>query len=136
MKGSDDVDDVCGRLQAEGLIRYVRDEDLTRTQMRDRMMNADIVIDQLRLGDYGITAVEAMAGGKVVLGHVAARVRNRIAGEVPIVEADATTLEDVLRRVLADPARAAELSAAGRAYVERWHDGTRSAEVLADFMGL
>lgn len=136
MKGSDDVDVVCERLQAEGLIRYLRDGELTREQMRDRMMSADIVIDQLRLGDYGITAVEAMSGGKVVIGHVADRVRDRIPGGVPIVEATNATLEDVLRGLLADPARAAELSAEGRAYTARWHDGTRSAEVLAEFMGL
>ncbi|SHI72979.1 Glycosyltransferase involved in cell wall bisynthesis [Tessaracoccus bendigoensis DSM 12906] len=136
MKGSDRVDEVCELLQSEGLIRYVRDEHLTRDQMRARMMDADIVIDQLRLGDYGITAVEAMSGGKLVIGHVADRVRERIPGDVPIVEADAHTLEDVLRNLLTDPARAAEISEAGRGYVREWHDGTRSAEVLSGFMGL
>lgn len=136
MKGSDAVDQVCLDLQAEGRIRYLRDEGLTREQMHDRMMSADVVIDQVRLGDYGITAVEAMSGGKVVIGHVADRVRDRLPGAVPIVEATSQNLREVLEGVLADPQGAAELSRSGRDYARTWHDGTHSAKVLAEFMGL
>ncbi len=136
MKGSDDVDAICLQMQAEGRIRYVRGEALTRDQMREKMMDSDIVIDQLRLGDYGITAVEAMSGGKVVIGHVADRVRRRIDGDVPIVEAAWHNLREVLDAVLTNEARVADLSQAGRDYVHRWHNGRASAGVLADFMGL
>ncbi|WP_158600426.1 glycosyltransferase family 4 protein [Tessaracoccus antarcticus] len=136
MKGSDDVDLICQKLQAEGRIRYVREEGLTREQMRERMMACDIVIDQLRLGDYGITAVEAMSGGKVVIGHVADRVRARIDGNVPIVEASWHNLREVLEAVLENRETVAALSRAGREYAVRWHDGRASAQVLAEFMGL
>lgn len=136
MKGSDDVDQICLQLQAEGLIRYVRGESLTREQMREKMMDSDIVIDQLRLGDYGITAVEAMSGGKVVIGHVADRVRKRIDGDVPIVEASWHNLREVLEAVLGNQDMVRDLSQAGRDYAHRWHNGEASARVLADFMGL
>ncbi|MCC2594532.1 glycosyltransferase [Tessaracoccus sp. OS52] len=136
MKGSDAVDEACLQLQAQGRIRYLRDEGLTREQMHDRMMSADIVIDQVRLGDYGITAVEAMSGGKVVIGHVADRVRSRLPGDVPIVEADSENLREVLEGLLDDRGRAAALSRAGREYAVAWHDGRHSAAVLADFMEL
>ncbi len=136
MKGTDDVDLICLRLQAEGRIRYVREESLTHQQMLERMMDCDIVIDQLRLGDYGITAVEAMSGGKVVVGHVADRVRQRIDGDVPIVEASWHNLREVLEAVLENRDRVSDLSQAGRDYARRWHDGRASAAVLADFMGL
>ncbi|MGO1489014.1 MAG: glycosyltransferase family 4 protein [Arachnia sp.] len=136
MKGSDDVDQICLRLQAEGRIRYIREEGLTREKMLERMMDCDIVVDQLRLGDYGITAVEAMSGGKIVIGHVADRVRNRIDGDVPIVEASWHNLREVLEVVLENPERISELSQAGRDYARRWHDGRASAAVLAEFMGL
>ena len=136
MKGSESVDDVCRQLEAEGKIVYRGLNELTREEMRREMLAADIVIDQVRLGDYGITAVEALSGGRVVVGHVAERVRQRINGDVPIVEATHETLRDVLLELVADPARAAILSNQGRAYAERWHDGTHSADVLAEFMGL
>lgn len=136
LKGSDAVDQVCRDLEAEGRIRYVGREKLSRDEMRAEMLAADIVIDQLKLGDYGITAVEAMSGGRVVIGHVADRVRERIYGDVPIVEASAATLRTVLLDLVGRPERAAELADAGRAYVARWHSGTYSAKVLAEFMGL
>ncbi len=136
LKGSDDVDLICVKLQAEGLIRYERQEGLTREQMWEKMMDSDIVIDQLRLGDYGITAAEAMSGGKVVIGHVADRVRKRIDGDVPIVEAAWHNLREVLEAVMENKDRVADLSQAGRDYARRWHDGRASAAVLADFMGL
>src|SRR5699024_9822596 len=91
LKGSDAVDEVCNELQALGLIRYVREESLTPEQMRTLVEGADIVVDQLRLGDYGVTAIEALSAGRVVVGHVAERVRGRIPGDLPIVEAVAGT---------------------------------------------
>lgn len=136
LKGSDVVDQIAKDLEAEGRIRYVGRSKLSREEMRAEMLAADIVIDQLKLGDYGITAVEAMSGGRVVIGHVASRVRERIDGDVPIVEASAETLREVLLDLIGRPQRAAELADAGRAYAKRWHDGTHSASVLADFMGL
>ncbi len=136
MKGSDDVDLICLQLQSEGRIRYDRQEGLTRDQMWEKMMDSDIVIDQLRLGDYGITAAEAMSGGKIVIGHVAERVRKRIDGDVPIVEASWHNLREVLEAVMENRDRVADLSQAGRDYARRWHDGRVSAAVLADFMGL
>jgi glycosyltransferase involved in cell wall biosynthesis len=136
LKGSDVVDQIARDLEEEGRIRYVGRSALSRDEMRAEMLAADIVIDQLKLGDYGITAVEAMSGGRVVIGHVADRVRERIDGDVPIVEASAENLRDVLLDLIGRPDRAAELADAGRAYVARWHDGSHSAQVLAEFMGL
>lgn len=136
MKGSESVDDVCRQLEAEGKISYRGLNQLTRDEMHREMLAADIVIDQIRLGDYGITAVEALAAGRVVVGHVAERVRQRIDGEVPITEATSETLREVLLDLIRDPARVAQLGAQGREYAIRWHDGTHSADVLAEFMGL
>ncbi|MBB1482821.1 glycosyltransferase [Tessaracoccus sp. MC1865] len=136
IKGSEDVDAVCRELETEGLIVYRGLNELSRDEMREQMLTADIVIDQIRLGDYGITAVEAMSGSRVVIGHVADRVRQRIKDDVPIVEATSQTLRSVLLDVAADPARAAVLGSRGREYAKRWHDGRHSAHVLAEFMGL
>lgn len=136
LKGSSAVDQVCAKLEAEGLVRYVRGQQMTRPQMRQAILEADIVVDQLRLGDYGVTATEAMAAGKVVVGHVAERVRQRLPRPVPIVEAVAATLEPVLRDLLGDPARAAALGGEAREYAVDLHDGRRAADVLVEKLGL
>lgn len=136
MKGSEVIDQVCQELQSQGLIRYVRETGVSHDQMRTLMLESDIVIDQLRLGDYGITAVEAMSAGRVVVGHLADRVADRYPDTPPIVRATPDNLREVLDAVLSDPERAAQLGAAGREYALRWHDGHAAAAVLADFMEL
>lgn len=136
LKGSDIIDAVCEEMQAQGLIRYVRESGVSHAQMRTLMLESDIVIDQLRLGDYGITAVEAMSAGKVVIGRLSERVGNRYPETPPVVRATPDNLREVLHAVLNDPALASDLGRAGRDYALRWHDGHAAAEVLAKFMEL
>lgn len=100
------------------------------------LARADIVLDQFRAGSYGVAACEAMAAGRVVVGHVLPFVRDHIETEIglplPIVEATPDTLRAVVEQLLADPAHAREIAARGPAYVEAAHSGERSAAVLID----
>ena len=65
--------------------------------------SADIVVDRLGLGLYGVLACEAMGAGRLVVAEVGDRIRTRMApASVPILEITATSVEDVLRRTLAD----------------------------------
>lgn len=138
MKGSDLVDPIAQRLHDEGLIEYRRIAGVSHDRMRDVYRSADVVLDQFRIGDYGVAACEAMGAGRVVIGHVnegARQVASAAAGApLPIVEATAATLEAVIRRVVADREWATEAAAAGPAYVRSLHDGRRSAEVLRPFL--
>lgn len=131
LKGSRFVDEVCERLDAEGLITYRRLEGVPYEQMPAHVKQADIVIDQLLLGAYGVAAVEAMAAGRIVVGHVHDDVRAHHPG-LPLVEADPATLESVLRGLLADRESGREAARSGPAYARTHHDGTTSARVLAE----
>ncbi|HEU4676648.1 MAG TPA: hypothetical protein VFS29_11700 [Motilibacteraceae bacterium] len=135
LKGSEHVEPVLQRLQAEGLVEYVRVEGVAPEEMTALVQAADIVVEQLVLGLYSLAAIEAMAAGRVVLAHVHPRVRERLPRELPVVEADPATLEQVLRGVLADRERYREVAAAGVTYATEVHDGRRSAAVLAPWLG-
>ncbi|MGN6334393.1 MAG: glycosyltransferase [Motilibacteraceae bacterium] len=135
LKGSEHVEPVLQRLQAEGLVEYVRVEGVAPEEMTALVQAADIVVEQLVLGLYSLAAIEAMAAGRVVLAHVHPRVRERLPRELPVVEADPATLEQVLRAVLADRERYREVAAAGVTYATDVHDGRRSAAVLAPWLG-
>ncbi|MDO5677971.1 MAG: glycosyltransferase [Propionibacteriaceae bacterium] len=136
LKGSEVIDEVCLELQAQGLIRYVRETGVPHAQVHTLMEQSDIVIDQLRIGDYGVTAIEAMSMGKVVVGHLADRVLARYPEEPPIVRATPTDLREVLTSLIADPERAAEIGERSRRYAVTHHNGERAAQVLAEFMQL
>ncbi len=138
IKGSELVDPIAQALHDEGLIEYRRIQGVPHEQMREVYRSADIVLDQFRIGDYGVAACEAMAAGRLVVGHVNEGVRRAAldaAGTaLPIVEATGATLEPVLRGIVADRAAAAVTAAAGAEYVRVLHDGRRSAEVLRPFL--
>jgi len=137
MKGSAYVEDAMRVLLAEGLVEYRRIEGVAPAQMPGKIAEADIVLDQFTLGCYGVLAAQAMAAGRVVVGHVPTEVRGLCpGGELPIIEATPDTLVSVLRGLVHDRAAAAAAARAGRRYVEEVHNGDRSAQVLITALGL
>ncbi len=131
IKGSDIIDAVLARLAAEGLVRYERLEQVTHDVVADAYRRADIMVDSLRMGGYGVAACEALAAGRVVVSNVLPEYRAAIARdhglEVPIVQAEPGTLEGVLRGVLLDPTAARATAERGPAFVRALHDGRLSA---------
>ncbi|MFS0893285.1 hypothetical protein [Microbacterium sp. 179-I 3D3 NHS] len=135
VKGTTLILPALERLDAEGVISLELVRGVPSAQMPAIFAGADVVIDQMRIGSYGVAAVEAMASGCVVVGHVAEGVRDLITrqtGErLPIVEATADIIEVVLRDLAARP-DLSELRDDGRRFVEHVHDGTLSARVLSE----
>ena len=111
-------------------------EGLHHDEARRRYEAADIVVDQLNAGWYGLFAIEAMALGKPVITFLHEEAVRRTAEafgvEVPIVSATKDTLRETVSRLAADPAERRRLGAAGRAYVEQVHDIERIADRLLD----
>ncbi len=136
IKGSDTVDEVLARLEADGLVRYERVSNATHDEVREVYRRADIMIDSLRMGGYGAAACEAMAAGRVVVSNAAAEYRQQLRAErgieLPIVQADPVTLEAVLRGIVADRSAARAVAAAGPAYVAALHDGRESARLILE----
>ncbi|SFR95710.1 Glycosyl transferases group 1 [Microbacterium sp. cf046] len=136
IKGTPLIEPVVERLAEAGVIRYRRVSGVPSADMPAVYAEADIVLDQFRLGSYGVAACEAMAAGCVVVGHVVPAVRDAVAQvsglELPIVEADPDSLDDVLRGLAADPGLRATIAERGRAFVAEVHDGGLSARIMLD----
>ena len=109
-------------------------EGLHHDEAFERYRAADIVVDQLNAGWYGLFAIEAMALGKPVVTFLheeaVRRLEEAVGTRVPIVSATAETLREALRPLVADVARRRELGAASRAYVEHVHDLERVTDRL------
>lgn len=138
LKGSDLVTGLLHRLHEEELIDYREVRGVPASAMPAVYGAADIVLDQFGLGIYGVAACEAMAAGRIVVSHVSDQVREsvrRLTGdELPIVEARAGELEQVLRRIVAMPDVALTTAARGPEFVHSHHEGSRSAEALRSFL--
>lgn len=134
LKGSDAVDAAVGPLVTSGRIRYQRLQGVPPGAVPGLLADADVVLDQFALGSYGVLACEAMAAGRVVVGHVRDDVRRRVGVELPIVQATPQDLAEVLDGLLADRDAARVMAGRGRRFVREVHDGRRSGEVLRQYL--
>lgn len=128
-KGTAHVVAAVDRLRAGGLdvqLRLV--EQRPRQDVRRALEAADVYVDQVLLGWYGGTAVEAMALGRPTIAYIhepdLEHVPSPLREELPVVSATPATLTAAIREALE---RGTELAARSRAFVERWHDPLRVA---------
>lgn len=138
VKGTAHVDRIVTAMSKSGTVRYRPLQDIPAARMPQEVGSADIVIDQLLLGSYGVMACEALAAGRVVVGNVDDVVRGRVKDatglEVPIVQADPDTLAEVLARLAADPAERTRIAALGPDFVQHVHSGALTRTVLAGYL--
>jgi glycosyltransferase involved in cell wall biosynthesis len=131
-KGTEHVIAACERLPVE--LEIV--EGLHHAEARRRYEEADIVVDQLNAGWYGLFAIEAMALGKPVVSFLhdeaVARTEEALGLRVPVVSATADTLVERLRTLVESAEERRRVGAESRSYVERVHDADTIADRLLD----
>jgi glycosyltransferase involved in cell wall biosynthesis len=132
-KGTDAVIAACKELPVElDLIEGVKHD-----EARQRYTRADVIVDQLVVGWYGLFAIESMATGRPVITYLhddaVALTESAYSVQVPIVNATKDTLVEKLRPLVESAQLRRELGERGRAYVERVHDmdviGDRLVEI-------
>lgn len=140
IKGTDRIEPMLRRLSEEGIIEYRQVVGIPHASMPAFYANSDIVLDQFRIGSYGVAACEALASGRLVMGHVddftRAQVLEQTGVELPVHEATIESLEAELRRVAAEPEAFEAARIAGPAFIEKVHSGRRSAVAIAPFLGI
>jgi len=129
-KGTEHVVAACAALDVD--LEIV--EGLDHREAFERYRRADVIVDQLNAGWYGVFAIEAMALGKPVVtflhDEAVRRTEEAFGLEVPIVSASKDTLVDVLRPLVTSAEERSRVGAASRAYVEEVHDVGRMTDRL------
>jgi glycosyltransferase involved in cell wall biosynthesis len=130
-KGTEHVVAAVEGLDAE--LRIV--EGLTHDEAFELYREADIVVDQLNAGWYGVFAIECLALGKPVVtflhDEAVRRTEEAYGTTVPLVSATKETLRESLRPLVEDVALRQRVGAASRAYAEQLHDiDTIAGELL------
>jgi glycosyltransferase involved in cell wall biosynthesis len=83
---------------------------------------ADLIIDQLLLGSYGLFSIEAMAMGKPVLTWISDFMKDKYPDDLPIISANPDSIKDKLKNILDNRDMLLEIGKKGRKYVEKYHD--------------
>ena len=137
VKGTDAVIAAVESLRARGApIELDLIEGVPNREARIRYSAADVVVDQLRIGWYGMLAIESMALAKPVVVHLdaeaAAETEEAFGLELPLVRADEAGLEDVLAGLVDVRESLPELGRRSREYVEQVHAHTKVAGQLLE----
>lgn len=131
-KGTELVVEAVRGLDAD--LRIV--EGLTHDEAFELYREADIVVDQLNAGWYGVFAIECLALGKPVVtflhDEAVRRTEEAYGTKVPLVSTTKETLRESLRPLVEDVRLRREVGAASRAYAEQLHDIDTIAGELAD----
>jgi glycosyltransferase involved in cell wall biosynthesis len=129
-KGTEHVVAACAELGVD--LDIV--EGLDHRQAFERYRSADVIVDQLNAGWYGVFAIEAMALGKPVVtflhDEAVQRTQDAFGLDVPIVSATKQTLVDALRPLVESGEERQRVGAASRAYAEEVHDLERMTDRL------
>jgi glycosyltransferase involved in cell wall biosynthesis len=129
-KGTEHVVAACAELDVD--LEIV--EGLDHREAFERYRRADVIVDQLNAGWYGVFAIEAMALGKPVVtflhDEAVRRTEEAFGLEVPIVNTSKDTLADALRPLVGSADERIRVGAASRAYVEEVHDVERMTDRL------
>ncbi len=123
LKGTDFVLQAAEALKSEGLeFEFQLVEKMPHAQAVEWYRRADIVIDQLLIGWYGMVAIEAMAMGKTVIAYIRDDLKSFFRRGMPLLAANPETITAVLREAIRSSELRREMAGKGRAFVEEVHD--------------
>jgi tetratricopeptide (TPR) repeat protein len=83
---------------------------------------ADLIVDELHAGSYGLLAVESMAMGKPVITWVCDFMKEKYPSDLPLLSANPDTVKDRIEYALKNREMLPELGKRGVDYVAKYHD--------------
>lgn len=133
VKGTEYVLDAIKRLERKSLsFEFKLIEKMQHEEALKLYRTADIIIDQLLIGSFGIFSLEAMALGKPVVCYIRDGMDGKYPGKLPIVNANPDTLYDTLKYLIKNPEKRYKIGYRGRRYIEKHHDSVMIAKQLVD----
>jgi glycosyltransferase involved in cell wall biosynthesis len=129
-KGTFYIEKTIERLKEEYNFEYQRIEKMNHEEVIKLYTDADIIIDQVLCGSYGLLSVESMALGKPVLTFIRPDLISSFPPELPIVNANPDNLYEQTKKLLDNPELRREFGVKGRRYAENYHSHDRVADQL------
>lgn len=128
MKGTVHIENAIRMLQRQGVdIRLELIAGIPPTEVRARMEQCHLGVDQVIQGAYGNVTLQFMALGRPTLNYLDPIYEERDI-QVPTVRTNPATISEDLVKLLTSPGELESVAAKGRAYAESVH----SADVIAE----
>lgn len=131
VKGTEYVEKAVEKLKTEG---YKIELDLVKNMPHheavEHYKQADIVVDQLLVGWYGVFAIECMALGKPVCVYIRKDLKSYLPTPEPLVATSPQDLKEDLRRLIDDATLRYRIGKTARMFVEHVHDADKIAKYM------
>lgn len=123
VKGTVHIKNAFEKLEKEGFEFQFKflEPNLTQEQVRDEISKCDVYVDELRVGSYGVTAIEALASGKPTMTFIREDIVSQFPSELPLINTNPDTIYDNLKYLILNPEKRVEIGKKSRAYVEKYH---------------
>lgn len=91
---------------------------------------ADLIIDQLHSGSYGLFSLESMAMGKPVVCWISDYMKSKYPTELPIISANPDNIKQKIEYMINNKDCLSSIGKNGREYVEKYHDMNKISEQI------
>jgi len=133
IKGTEYILSAVNRLVEEGEpIELLLAENVPAKEMGDYYQKADLVVDQLLIGSYGVVSIEGMLAGKPVVCYLREDLLEYYPKDIPVVNANPETIYDVLKGLVREPLKLFQLGNKSFKYVSEFHSPEGLAKKWAD----
>ncbi len=122
IKGTAHVLQAVEQLKSEYDFDFILVQGMPYAEAKKVYQSADIVIDQLLVGSYGLFSIENMALGKPVVCWISDFMMDKYAQELPLIRANPDTVKQVLEGLMKNRDSLQEIGRRSRQYVEVYHD--------------
>jgi glycosyltransferase involved in cell wall biosynthesis len=127
-KGTAFIEDAIRQLKSSHDFEYKRVEKMNHAQVIDLYKKADIIVDQILCGSYGLLSVESMALGKPVIAYIRPDLLNQFPPKLPIISGNPDNIKEKIQMLIENPSMRRHLGIQGRAFVQEYH----AKEVVVD----
>lgn len=132
VKGSEYVNKAIEELKEKYDFDYIQVQNMPQSEAKKLYRTADIIVDQLLMGTYGVFAIEVMALGKPVITYITDEMKESFPEDLPVISASPDTIKEVLEELIVNGEKRKEAGEKGIEYVKKYHDCRRNAQILRD----
>ncbi len=132
VKGTEFIISAIDNLKSIYNIEFILLHDLPNSIIKETFKRADIVIDQLLIGEYGMVSIEAMAMAKPVICHLKEDFFDDKCPRPPIFNASVFDIKSRIEELILNYNLRIELGRKGRLFVEQYHNSNIVAGNVKD----
>lgn len=128
IKGSDYIEEIVKEIMSCYDIEYIMINNMDYNEAIEIYKKADIIIDQMVIGAYGMLSIEGMALGKCVVCYIEDDDLVNNSANKPLCNTNISNLKNCLIELIENPELRSLYGINGRKFVELYHSSDKVAE--------